>query len=405
MDIEKIEARKIANSRGEESIEVSIVNNNGKFSTSAPSGKSKGKYEASAFPSSGVDGSIKIINKLSEKIIKVSEKVDEFEELERVEDEIRKVDKTTGWNLIGANALFALEASMLKLMARERGRELWKLLIDGKRARFPFPVGNAIGGGMHSENSPKPDIQEFLFIPKEKEFFENVFLMKHAKDYAYDILKDKDRKFSGRTNDENAWQTSFDNDNALRIMQEVCQRVMDKFETKIEIGIDAAASSFFRFGKYEYKNKQNKLEPIEQVYYMEKLAKGFSLEYIEDPLQEEDFENFAKLTGKAKCLIVGDDLTVTSLERLKQAVKKKSITGIIIKPNQNGSLVETKKVIDFAKKNDIKTIISHRSGETEDNTIADLAVAWQADYIKTGISGREREAKLKRIIEIEKSVK
>jgi enolase len=142
----------------------------------------------------------------------------------------------------------------------------------------------------------------------------------------------------------------------------------------------------------------------EQIDYIVKIAKKYNLFYVEDPLQEEDFEGFSELVKQVDCLVVGDDLTVTNLERVKKAIKLEAVTGVIIKPNQTGSLLEVKEIIDLCKKNGIKTIISHRSGETLDNTIADLGFAWQCDFIKTPVIGEERLAKVNRLIELEKEI-
>jgi enolase len=143
----------------------------------------------------------------------------------------------------------------------------------------------------------------------------------------------------------------------------------------------------------------------EQQFYIENLIKNFPLLYIEDPFSEEDFDNFSKLLEKTNNrLIVGDDLTVTSTKRLKKAIEKNSINAIIIKPNQCGSLMEVERVVEMCKKNNIKMVFSHRSGETEENILADIAFGFGADYFKCGITGKEREAKLKRLIEIEKKL-
>jgi len=167
-----------------------------------------------------------------------------------------------------------------------------------------------------------------------------------------------------------------------------------------------AASTFFDGKEYIYKNLPQRLNPEKQLSYVSNLIKAHNLFYVEDPFHEDDFEGFAKLIRKMKsnCLIVGDDLTATNLERLKKAVEMKSINAVIIKPNQNGSLLRTKEVIDFAKANNIIPIISHRSGETSDSMIADLAVAWEIPFIKTGILGKERMAKLNRLMHIEREM-
>ena len=173
----------------------------------------------------------------------------------------------------------------------------------------------------------------------------------------------------------------------------------------VDIGIDVAASIFYKNSRYVYKNLPKKLNKIEQVHYINSLINKYRIFYIEDPLEENDFIDFSKLKNIVEhSLIVGDDLTTTNPIRLKKAIRMHSISGIIVKPNQIGSLLKVKEVIDLAKSNHIKTIISHRSGETLDDTIADLAIAFNCDFIKTGINGKVREAKLRRLIDIEREL-
>jgi enolase len=184
------------------------------------------------------------------------------------------------------------------------------------------------------------------------------------------------------------------------------QEIMLKKGIEINIGLDIASDSFFN-RKYFYKNPNMVFNKKGQLEYIKNLIKKYDIFYIEDPLEENDFEGFSYLLKETedKCLIVGDDLIATNPERLKKAIKKNSINAVIIKPNQIGSLIKMKETIAIAKKYNIKTIISHRSGETKDSTIADFAVGFGIDYIKTGIYGKFRESKLKKIIKIERDLK
>ena len=384
MKIYNIQVQAIENSRREKTIKVIIKTNCGEFSTSAPSGKSKGKYEVPAY-TKNLGAEIEFLNQLQLSEILC------FKDLLKVE----KICK----GKLGANSLFVLEASLLKALAYKNGKELWQYL-GNKHKKLPRPVGNAIGGGLHSRGvrGIKPDIQEFLFIPNAKTFKECVRINEKAYKFTKKFLG------SGERNDEGAWETNKNNKDVLEIMNQVKEKIWDKYNEKIMVGVDVAGSSFYKKGKYIYQNSAQQLNREGQIEHIKNLINQYHLYYIEDPLNEDDFSGFKELS-KGECFIVGDDLTVTNLQRLKRAVKMKAIKMIIIKPNQIGSLLKTKEVIDFAHKNKIKTIMSHRSGETEDNTIADLAVAWGCDFIKTGIYGKEREAKLKRIIDIEDSLK
>lgn len=374
MIIKNVSARKIKDSRGDYTIEVFV---NG-LSASSPSGKSTGKYETPSYLNN-IDWNIKAINSLS-----INLEINKFEDLEKLEVFIKKKFKLKDAKQFGANALFALESAVLKALVKSQKKQLWQI-INPKAAKMPVPVGNAIGGGLHSHNSNHPEFQEFLLIPKGNSIKENVRIMQ----LVYKELKNKIKAKS--TNDEGALQTTLSNEEVLEILS--------KFK-EIRIGIDVASSTFYKNGNYNYKNKF--LDKNTQIHYMSSLIKRYNIFYLEDPLEEEDFSGFSKILNRTPVsLIVGDDLTATHISRLKKAIKKKSINGIIIKPNQNGSLLELKKIFDICRKNKIKTILSHRSGETLDDALADYAFGFQADFIKTGIATKWREVKLKRLIQIE----
>jgi len=387
MQIKKIEARSILDSRKSPTIQITVDTSEGKFVSAAPSGKSKGRYEARPY-CKNLQEDIGFLNK-----IKIQDwnkvKVEEFRDLIEVEG------LTNG--KIGANSLFALESSILKALAAEQKQELWEYLVRGK-AGLPVPVGNSIGGGLHTQiKGQRADFQEFLFINKSKKFFDRVFINKQAYSLAGKKLGAKE------INDEGAWKTHLEDEKIIDIMNEVREDVETKLGEKVEIGLDVAASTFYTGKEYFHKNKPMRLSKQQHIRYMSKLIEEKDLFYVEDPLEEEDFYGFHDLKKNTKSMIVGDDLTVTNLTRLKKAIQNDSINAMIVKPNQNGSLLKVKEIIEFCKKKEISTIISHRSGETTDTTIADLAAAWKTDYIKTGVHGKEREAKLNRLIKIEKS--
>lgn len=376
MIIKEIKAEKIPDSRGEFTIKITI---NG-CAASSPSGKSTGKYETKPYHTS-LDFSIDEINHLN-----FNFEIKKFDDLKKVENFICKKYHFRNARQLGANVLFALESAILKALAKEKGKQLWQI-INPKARHFPVPVGNAIGGGLHSSKfKVHPVFQEFLIIPNEKTFKDNVSLMKKIYEEIGKMLNAENK------NDEGAWQSPINNKEALDILSE--------FKNKARIGIDAASSSFFKNEKYQYQAKA--LDRDSQIKYVNNLIDNYDIFYLEDPLQEDDFMGFSMV--KKKHLIVGDDLTATQIPRLKEAIKHNSINAMIIKPNQNGSLLELKKIIDLCKQNNIKTIMSHRSGETMDASISDYAFAFQTDFIKCGISTAFREAKLKRMIDIENSL-
>lgn len=383
MIIKKVSAKSILDSRKEKTIFISIKTNVGEFSASSPSGKSKGKYEVKSYHKS-IEGDIKKIKQLEEYFSE--EIIEKFDDLKRIED---IVDRQ-----IGANTLFALESCVLKALAHEQKKETWEL-INPNTKKSPRLVGNCIGGGLHSElvKEKKPDFQEFLLIPNSKSVIKSFEINKKAKENTEYFLKRIDKNFESKKNDEDAWMSSLNEKEVFDVLKKL----------KLPLGVDIASSSFYQRKKYNYKNPMLKRTDKEQFGYLSNLIKNFNLFYIEDPFNEEDFESFTKLLEKfPDKLIVGDDLTVTNPKRLKKAIEMKSINAIIIKPNQIGSLIKMKEVCEIAKKNNIKIVFSHRSGETDETILADLAFGFGADFFKCGITGKEREGKIKRLIEIER---
>ena len=381
--IKGVSAKAIKDCRGEKTISVTIETNVGKFSASSPSGTSTGKNEA------------KIYRKTLEEDIKTLKKFEDYfsEEIIETFDDLRRIEDIVDKH-VGANTLLALEYTVLKSLAKKNKKEIWEL-INFSAKKFPRLVGNSVGGGGHSRVDKKPDFQEFLLIPNLKSVKENFEKNKKIKKEIEFSLKDKDKNFKSKKNYENAWITSLNEKEILDILKNF----------KINLGVDIAASGFFKRKNYLYQNPMLKRTAEEQFNYLCNLIENFNIFYIEDPFGEEDFDSFAKLLKKfPDRLIVGDDLIVTNVKRLKKAIEKKSVNAIIVKPNQCGSLLEVRDVCKLAKENNIKIVFSHRSGETEENILADIAFGFGADFFKCGINGKEREAKLKRLIEIEESL-
>jgi len=382
--IREVSAKSIFDSRREKTILISIKTNVGNFSASAPSGKSRGKYEIKPYKKN-LEGDIKTLKKFSDYFS--DEILDEFDGLRRVED---IVDRH-----IGANTLFALESAILKAMAKKQKKQVWEL-INPSAKKFPRLVGNCVGGGAHSSSKKRPDFQEFLLIPNLKSVKENFEANKKVRLKIKELLKKEDNNFENKVTDENAWMTSLNEKQVFEILK----------KSDLPFGVDIASSGFYKRKKYHYNNPMLTRTKEEQLGYLSNLIKNFDLAYIEDPFGEEDFESFAKLLKKfPESLIVGDDLIVTSSKRLQKAIEMKSVNAVIVKPNQCGSLLEVRKVCEIAKKNGIKIVFSHRSGETEESILADLAFGFGADFLKCGIDGKAREAKLKRLVEIERGLR
>jgi enolase len=402
MFVKEVVPRYVKNSRGERSVQVEVFTYEGRFKASAPSGKSKGKSEVVSYSSKGIERSMKMLRVFCPKLKHMNFIIKKVDDLKQLVGLMRKFEARFG--KFGGNVNYAMEAAFLKAAAADNGKELWEFINDdvndGLRPKMPMPVGNCIGGGLHSKllNGKRPDFQEFLLIPKEKTFSRAVTVNLRAYAYARKLLK------ANKRNDESAWMTDKTNEEVLEILKTVAKKY------KLRIGLDVAASSFYDKGYYMYKNKELIRDKVDQSDYMEGLIKKFGIFYVEDGMNEEDFGGFkevlnaSKKIKKSETLIVGDDLTTTNLKLVRRAVEGKAINAMIVKPNQIGSILEVKKVVEFCKKNDIVMIFSHRSGETMDDSLADYCVGFGGQFIKAGIYGRERLIKLKRVMDIERKL-
>jgi len=395
MRIKKIKAKKIKNSRGEDTINIRVESDNGVGEASAPSGASKGKHECKDFVLP-IEESVKFLNTNEELR---SLEINNFNDLNKLEKIVNK-DK------YGGNILIALEYAVLKCIG-----PLWKI-FNKKTRKLPKPLGNVVGGGMHYKKGGS-DFQEFLVYPfGSKKLEKSIGANNRIHELTNQKLMEIDSSFKNKMTDEGAWVSSLSNIEILDLLSEVVKKVSKEFGFQIRLGLDIAASSFWDGKNYIYKNfskskKNRKLTKKEQIKFISKLIEDYNLLYVEDPLHEEDFSGFAELTKKFKdkVMIVGDDLTVTSISRLKKAVKEKSINAAIVKPNQIGSLLEMKKFVDELNKKNFYPIISHRSGETLDSSISHLAVGLEIPIIKCGISGKERVSKLNELRKIQSRIR
>ena len=364
-----METRKIKNSRGEDTIEVIYKGVSG----SSPGGKSKSSYEIKEF-NYGIDKEVELLKEFGETLESLS--IDSFDDFKKIGDYTIK---------LGGNARTALEFAIFKY------KEGYKFLNDRK---LPRPLGNIIGGGVHRQNSTL-EFQEFLVIPeKAKTFKDAVDVNIKFHKFVQEKLQKLDNNFKDQMTDEGGWSPGLNNEEVLNLLS----KYAGKF--KCRVGIDIAASSFFKNNLYKYKDKE--LTKDEQIDYVNLLIKKYDLYYVEDPLHQDDFLGFSYINKKA--LVVGDDLIATDIERLKRALYLHAVNAFIVKPNQIGSLYKVKEIVDYAKQDNIVPVISHRSGETMDDSISHLAVGLGIPIIKTGIFGKEREAKLNELIRIEKEI-
>lgn len=398
MVIKKIILREVLDSRGNTTVEAEISGERHSVRAAAPSGASVGKYEKPAFPKGGAKEGISNFNK------KISEK------LIGQETDYKKIDSIISENdpdfsHVGGNVSVAVSLAVGKLQAMEKGIEFYEL-FNGAPS-LPFPLGNILGGGVHSGKG-SPELQEFLTIPVgAKTFKEAVLANSKVHKLVGEIIDKKMPNFTRGRNDEGAWAPPVTIEEAIEILNEAVDKAKSEFGFKIKTGVDLASSEFYDSKEKKYKYKLFALSPNDQVNFVVELFDRYNFYFIEDPIEQEDFDGFAavnKVIGK-KCLIVGDDLTVTNSARLKIAIEKNSINSLIIKPNQIGSLSETENVIKEAKRNKVIPVVSHRSGETTDTSIAHIAAGFKCPIIKTGAVGGERVAKLNELIRIEERSK
>ncbi len=393
--------RIILNSRGQKTIECEIEDKKNKIKviSSTPSGASTGSKEVYAFPYDGIENGLKRVKKVLNDLKKV--KIEEFKDLEEVEKILEKVDKSENKQLIGGNTVLALEYSLLKYFAKLNEIDVFEFLFNSlfkrKKIKMPRPLGNVVGGGAHSPNSI--DIQEILLLPNYKSFKENYFINAQIHKEMKEILLKKVNGFIAAKTDEGAWALSVKNEEAIFFVYDLI-----KFnDYKVDLGLDMAASELFDDNYYFYKKDGKMLSKEEQYHYVLELIDEFNLKYVEDPVEENDEYGFSYLKNKVDSWIVGDDFICTNPFLLKKRIDK--IDGSIVKPNQIGSLIKTWEVIKMLNKKDKIAIISHRSGETEDNILSHLAVGFQVPIIKTGIVGGERTVKLNELLRIEEKIK
>jgi enolase len=401
--IEDVEARKLFNSRGEETLEIDIITADGFGRASAPAGASKGRAEVVSYPQGEVD---KAIQKVEELI--VPELIGmEAEEQTEIDALLHEIDGTENFGNVGGNTAFAISLASAEAAATSYSLQLFQHLAGYLATELPYPLGNVLGGGKHALGK-STDIQEYLVIPlKASSFVEaaKANIMVHHKIGV--ALRKKDKTFTSGRGDEGAWAPNIKNEEALKIVVKACEEVSDELDIECRAGLDVAASSLWRPKEevYAYSMEDTKRDSGEQLDFIMSLIKDYDLVYVEDPFHEEDYESFAELTKKVeRCLICGDDLFVTNRERLIRGIEVCAGNSIIIKVNQVGTLTDAWETTRVAKSARYVPVVSHRSGETIDSHIAHLAVAFSCPVIKTGVLHGERVAKINELMRIEETL-
>ena len=402
--IEDVQVRKILDSRGNPTIEVDVVTWNGFGRAAAPSGASTCSREVVSFPDGGVD----VVVREMEDFI-ASELIGmDANDINTIDEVLKEIDGTDNLAAIGGNTTVAISMAVAKAAAQSYNMPLYKYIGGHLVNELPFPLGNMMNGGAHAGVNA-PDIQEFLVVPTgANSVVEAVFANASVHKRLKELIQTKDSNFTGGKGDEGGWVPNITNDAALEIQAKACEEIGDELGIEIRPSLDMAASELWNADeqKYVYAQDGVKRDTGDQIDFVKDIIDTYNMFYVEDPFDESDFNGFSELTSKVgeKCLICGDDLFVTNKELLAKGIETKAANAIIIKPNQIGSLSETYATVKLAKENDIIPVVSHRSGETTDETIAHLAVGLSCPMIKTGAIGGERIAKLNELIRIEEEL-
>ena len=403
--IQKVFGTEILDSRGNPTVIATVQLTDGTMGTAAaPSGASTGKFEAVELRDGdqrryGGKGVLKAVRNVTEIISPALEKVPSLtvREIDRV---LCKLDGTPNKAHLGANATLAVSMAAARAIATHFRMPLFRYLGGACAYELPRPMMNILNGGAHAGNNI--DIQEFMIVPVEAPSFREG--LRWCAEITHTLgAQLKAQGLSTGVGDEGGFAPDLPSDEAA-IEAVLCAIEKAGYGGKVKLALDAAGSEWVKGDRYRLPKRGKEFSTEDMIEYWENLVNKYPILSIEDPLGEEDWQGWAALTQRlgSRVQLVGDDLFVTNVERLRQGIDERAGNAILIKPNQIGTLTETLDCIELAKRNGYKTIISHRSGETEDTFIADLAVATNAGQIKTGAPCRtERVAKYNRLLRIE----
>jgi enolase len=406
--IESIQAREILDSRGRPTIEAEVYLANGVVGLAqVPSGASTGSFEAHELRDDdktryGGKGVLKAVANVEHKIAPALMNLDAIDQA-LVDQTMIDLDGSPNKSHLGANAILGVSLATAKAAAETLGLPLYRYLGGTLANVLPVPLMNVINGGSHADNNV--DIQEFMIVPVGAPSFKEA-LRWGAEVFASLAKVLKDKNLLTGVGDEGGFAPNLgSNQEALDLLMMAIEKAGYKPGEQVALALDVAASEFYKDGKYTYDGVAH--SPTELIDYLDGLVSQYPIVSIEDGLHEDDWDSWVALTQKmgSKVQLVGDDLFVTNRTRLQKGIDLKASNSILIKLNQIGSLTETLDTIDLGKRNSYRSVISHRSGETEDTTIADLAVATRAGQIKTGSLCRsERVAKYNRLLRIEEQL-
>ena len=405
--IKSVHAREILDSRGNPTVEVEVELDNKTIGRAAvPSGASTGAFEAAELRDGGArylgKGVQTAVNNVNKKIAPVVIGLDAQAQRD-LDVKMIELDGSKNKSNLGANAILGVSLATARAVALSKNQSLFKYLGGPEAKTLPVPMMNILNGGAHADTNV--DIQEFMIAPIGAENFKESLRWGAE---IYHSLKSvlKKKGLATSIGDEGGFAPNLESNRAaLDLILVAIESAGFKAGSEIALAMDVAATEFFTDGKYKFEGKQ--LTSDQMIDYYSELVQSYPLVSIEDPLDEDDWSGWAKLTANLgeKIQIVGDDLFVTNPERLQRGIDSKAANALLVKVNQIGSLTETIDAVNLAHKNNYKSMMSHRSGETEDTTIADLAVALNCGQIKTGAPARsERVAKYNQLLRIEEEL-
>lgn len=397
--ITDIKGRIIFNSRGSKTIEVDIVSDD-KFlgRACAPSGASVGKHEARSFKENSPAKSLEELNKNLSKFIGI-----ESQDPGSIYHILKNIDNSENYSILGGSVAYAISLASVESASKALEVPLFRLLRESGDYKFPYPLGNILGGGSHA-GPGTPDIQEYLICPiGASNIIEAIEINFQVHSQLKIILEEQDKKFTYGRGDEGAWAPNLNNDQALEVVEKAVSDSGYSSGNDVAIGIDFASSSYWneKNNRYDYARQGLVRSSEEQIDFVNDLIDKYHLIYVEDPVHEEDFHGMSIINkNNPRCLVTGDDMLVTNKDRVIESLNYKSCSGAILKVNQAGSLYDALEFANECNKNDIKLITSHRSGESIDSHIAEIAIATSSKLIKTGVIGGERIAKLNQLVRL-----
>ena len=411
--IKKIVSRQVFDSRGNPTVETDVITTNNVVGRAAvPSGASTGEHESvelrdglNSYMGKSVFNAVKNVNEI---ISKELNNLSIFDQ-KLIDEKMIKLDGTNNKSKLGANAILSVSLAVSKAAANEKNISLFKYLGDSNSNVLPVPLMNIINGGSHSDSPIS--FQEFMIVPVGARSFTNALQIGNEVFHNLKYIL-KSRGLSTAVGDEGGFAPELDGtEDAINTIIEAVNKAGYEMKKDVMIALDCASSEFYKDGYYDYsifeKNNSTKLNSNQQVDFLVELCEKYPIISIEDGMDENDWDGWKLLTEKIgdKVQLVGDDLFVTDLNRLSKGINEKIGNSILIKFNQVGSLSETISSINLASENNFTSVISHRSGETEDSTIADLCVAFNTGQIKTGSMSRsDRMSKYNQLLRIEEEL-